>query len=305
MDCHAQRYWKMIAEKQHYKRRNYKLTGLTLLRIFAVGYVAVVLWLMYNETSLVYPGMPPSVGNWQPNFACETIRFRSADGTELEGWFLPHGAPQRDIVLFHGNAENIAATSAAYGDRLRDELQANVLVFDYRGFGNSKGTPSERALIEDGIAAVDWLSQRVGKPPEEMIFYGSSLGGGVAIGAAESRQPRILIVDRTFDSLVGVAGDSYPLIPVSWLMRNRFPSAERLARLPVPLIQSHFRDDELISLARAKRLFAAAPSPLKVFIELDGGGHLAPLPAAYWQRLREAVAELESHLETADEEPRR
>lgn len=294
----------MSAEKQQNKRLKYKRTGLTLLRILAAGYVALVLWLMYNETSLVYPGMPPSIGNWQPNFAFETIRFRSADRTELEGWFLPHAAPRRDIVLFHGNAENVAATSAAYGNRLRDELQANVLVFDYRGFGNSAGTPSERAIIEDGIAAVDWLSQHVGKRPEELIFYGSSLGGGVAIGVAEFRRPRLLIVDRTFDSLVGVAGDSYPLVPVSWLMRNRFPSAERLARLPVPLIQSHFRDDELISLARAKRLFAAAPSPFKMFIELDGGGHLAPLPEAYWQRLREAVAELESQSGTAHQEPR-
>jgi uncharacterized protein len=280
---------------QHGKQRfDYRRRALRFLRFIVVAYVVVVLFMALNETRLVYPGRPPTIGNWKPSFKFEAIAFESADGTELEGWLLPYPDAKRAVLLFHGNAENVATTSAGYGNMLRTVLQADVFVYDYRGFGNSHGTPHEQGLIDDGIAAVDWLSNRTDKPANEIIFYGSSLGGGVAIGVAESRPPKMLLLDRTFDSLVGAAGDNYPWLPVRWIMRNRYPSADRLARLDIPVFISHFRNDELVSIERSRRLFAASPSDAKQFLEMDSGGHLAPLPFSYWEELHKFVSALDS-----------
>ncbi len=243
------------------------------------------------ETKLVYPGSSASNGNWNPKFSREEVSFVSADGTALVGWYLPFEKAATTVLIFHGNAENVATTSAAYGDRLRTELGANVFVFDYRGFGKSKGTPTEVSVIEDGVAALDWLLERENKVANEVVFYGSSLGGGVLLGVAERTPPKAIVLDRTFDSMVNAAFHNYPWLPVSLVMRNRFDNVQRISKLDVPVFQSHFTDDDLVPLALGRELSAAAKSA--TFLELPGGHHLARLPEDYWKELRVFVTQFE------------
>ena len=208
------------------------------------------------------------------------------------GWYLPCENASRSVLVFHGNAENVATTSTAYGDRLRTTLDANVFVFDYRGFGKSHGSPSEKLVIQDGNAALEWLLEREGKVADEIIYYGCSLGGGVALGVAECKPPKALVLDRTFDTMVNAAFYNYPWLPVPLIMRNRFDNLGRIAKLEIPVFQSHFTDDELVPLSHGRRLSVAAKSVK--FLELPGGHHLARLPESYWQELRGFVAQIES-----------
>jgi uncharacterized protein len=258
----------------------------------AVVYLLIVVLMSVFETTLVYPGRAASVGNWNPRFTREEVVFRSEDGTELVGWYLPLENASRTVLVFHGNAENVATTSAAYGDRLRKTLEASVFVFDYRGFGKSTGTPSENLVIQDGNAALDWLLNREGKHANEVIYYGCSLGGGVALGVAERNPPQALILDRTFDTMVNAAFHNYPWLPVPLIMRNRFDNLGRISKLDMPVFQSHFEGDELVPLALGRRLAASAKSV--TFLELPGGHHLARLPEDYWKELRDFVSQLEA-----------
>jgi pimeloyl-ACP methyl ester carboxylesterase len=264
-----------------------KRAALRVLLIAAISYAAILALLVYNEPRLVYPGSRPHEADYaaRPNDT-EEVWIESFDGTRLHAWLLKSPAPQRTILFCHGNAENVAEVGTHFGRRLRDELQADVLVVDYRGFGLTGGDPHEQAVVDDCAAALKWLSQRTGLPTESITLFGRSLGGGIAVNLASRFGARELIIDRTFDSLVSPAACKFPWIPVSLLMRNRFPSDQLIASCRMPVFQTHFAADELIPVECARALFARVPNPDSEFHEIPGGAHLEPLPGSYWPALR-------------------
>lgn len=251
-----------------------------------VIYVLLIGYLVYNETKLVYPGAHGE-SNWQPDFPFEDVWVDSTDGAKIHGWYLSHEDADRFVLLHHGNGENVPQVAERYARKIAEAANANVLVYDYRGFGKSEGVPDETAIIDDAEAMLGWLLEKsnLDKASDGIIYFGSSLGGGVAIGLAERQPPSRLILDRTFDAITSAASERYPWIPVSLLMKNRFKSAERIQSIDVPLFQSHFTHDELCSLQSAKILFDAAPTSDKEFFEIAEGGHYDPLPEEYWNRL--------------------
>lgn len=262
---------------------------------------------MVNETRLVYPGAAETIGNWTPQgLVYEDVDFQACDGTRLHGWFLPRsesnatsqpqigpnataGSLQETILLCHGNAENVAMASAYIGDRMRTTLNANVFVFDYRGFGKSQGVPSEPGLIDDAESALAWLCQRTGKTPAEIIIVGHSIGGGPACHLAATKGCKLLILQRTFDSLAGTAQYNYPMFPVRYVMQNQFDSAYRIMDYHGPVFQSHGQADRLIPIELARNLFDSVPGENKQFLDIPGMGHYDALPESYWTDLRRFV----------------
>lgn len=188
-------------------------------------------------------------------------------------------APVVDL-FFHGNAghrgerTDLAELLAAQG--------CHAVMFDYRGFGDSGGSPSEEGLARDARAAWEWLRAR-GVPPERIVVHGESLGTGVAVrlvaelGAAGTH-PGGLILEAPFTSLTDAAGAHYYFIPVRWIMRDRYPSLDRIAAVACPLLVFHGRLDEIVPFEQGRRLFEAAPAHsrgglLKEFQELPWAGH--------------------------------
>lgn len=302
------------------KRRPLSKTIFRLVLILAAGYATILGTLIFNETYLVYPGSKFPQGDWNPqNFAFQEVAFESGDGTPLVGWFLDaseSSSPASDteappaaggeandpvstalsnqtVLVCHGNAENVAQSSAWTGDRLRHELSADVFVFDYRGFGKSEGSPTEPGVLADAEAALDWLCQKTGKSPDEIIIVGHSIGGGPAVHLAAKCNCKLLVLQRTFSSLPDVAQFHYPWLPVRPLMRNRFPSVDRIKQYHCPLFQSHGDQDTVVPIDVAKKLFAAAPSQQKKFLEIGGMGHFDPLPNAYWIELKTFVLSID------------
>jgi uncharacterized protein len=111
----------------------------------------IVLGMMFIETWLVYPIPPLSWGNWHPTtFQFEDVNFTSADGTKLHGWYVAHPNPVSAILYCHGNGEDVAADGQFIAD-LSKSLQASVFVFDYRGYGNSEGSPNEAGCIAEPL----------------------------------------------------------------------------------------------------------------------------------------------------------
>src|SRR5690606_32358147 len=158
------------------------------------------------------------------------------DDLRLEGWFVPPAARPtgQAVVVFNGNAGN-RAHRAPMAAALARAGHA-VLLFDYRGYGGNPGLPSERGLLRDGRAAVEAVASRPDIDPSRIVYFGESIGTGVAVQVAVERPPHGLILRSPFTSLVDVGREHYPFLPVAWLARDRFDSMARAADIRSPLL---------------------------------------------------------------------
>jgi fermentation-respiration switch protein FrsA (DUF1100 family) len=247
--------------------------ALGLVAVAAVGYLAVLLLLRFNETRLVYaPGTralspPPGALGLDP----ETVEFSSEDGVRLVAWVMrPADTTGRWLLICHGNYGNLsdAGRPEHYAGLLDAGL--NLLAFDYRGYGASGGTPSEEGLYRDAGAAWRYLTETRRVPPDRIVLFGHSLGSAVAVELATRVPAAGLILDGALTSVVARAQEAYPWVPVRWVARSRYPSLDRIRRLTLPKLFLHARADEVIPFAHGRRLYDAAPPP-KTFVALAGG----------------------------------
>jgi fermentation-respiration switch protein FrsA (DUF1100 family) len=259
-----------------------------------LAYLVIALAMMLLEPWLVYPIPPAHLGDWNPtNLNHQDVWFQSADGTQLNGWFVPREKAKRAILYCHGNGEHIAFNADLVA-HLSRALDAAVFIFDYRGYGRSEGWPSETGCIADGRAAQRWLAHRVGIRPSDVVIMGRSLGGGVAVALAAEQGAKALILESTFPSMPDVAAETYPWLPVRWAMDNRYDSLAQIQNYRGPLFQSHGTADEIVSLPLGRRLHEASPSDNKQWLEFTDCGHNSPCPPSYY-------ANLAAFLDKADE----
>jgi fermentation-respiration switch protein FrsA (DUF1100 family) len=245
-----------------------------------IGYLLLVGLLSFFEEALIFPAPRYPLGDWTPaGLNQEEVDFTAADGVKLHGWYLGPPNPRAYILYCHGNAENVAFAGDYLG-YLRDELNVAIFAFDYRGYGRSEGSPNEKGVLADGRAAQAWLAKRANIAPSEIVLWGRSLGGAVAVNLAAENGARGLIVERTFSSLPDVAAVHYSWAPVRLLMRTRLDAQSCINRYQGPLLQSHGTADSIIPLALGRRLFDAHQGE-KEFLSLDGHGHNDP-PCDEW-----------------------
>ncbi len=238
-----------------------------------IGFACVVVLMLSFETSLVYPAPRSGVGDFDHHrLGAEEVWFDSEDGTRLHAWLFTRENSQRQIVFFHGNGENVALVGPEV-KLLSQLLNADILVFDYRGYGKSEGTPFEKGVVADGAAAVRWLCQRFEISSNQVVYLGRSLGGGVAVQLCTELPPKAFVLVSNFSSMVDVAAGAFPWLPVRWLMRNRYDSVPAIANCGAPLLQIHGTRDRIIPIGLGERLFAASPAQQKDFIRAEGLGH--------------------------------
>lgn len=214
----------------------------------------------------------------------DDVFFRSADGILLHGWYLPAVGPAQGTVLFaHGNAENISTHLAAV--YWLPEKGYNVFLFDYRGYGQSQGTPSLHGAIEDFQGALRTVLARSGVAQGPVIVFGQSLGGAIAFyGSATSKLKGsidALVVESTFASYRDVAQDKFAGFfltwPLQWPLARLIPDDVSpigvVQQLPhIPLLVIHGDADRIVPIKFGKALYAAAHEP-KTFWEIPNGHH--------------------------------
>lgn len=262
-----------------------------IARIPLIAYLTVLLLMTFIERWLVYPVPSVDTGDWLlEGIDYEDAWFASQDGTRLHGWFAPHPEPKQFILYCHGNGEDVS-DSVDFLGFLRDRLDASVLIFDYRGYGRSDGTPHEEGIIADGLAAQHWLSERVDRNPNQTVVMGRSIGGAVAIAIAAENGAKALVLESTFSRLTDAASHHYPWLPVRLLMRNRYDSIARIKRYQGPVFQSHGTADQVVPIAVGRRLFDELVAANRVFYEIPGGGHNDGQPCAYYDILVDFLAE--------------
>jgi fermentation-respiration switch protein FrsA (DUF1100 family) len=170
------------------------------------------------------------------------------------------------VIVFNGNAGN-----RAYRAVLGDALRANgcsVLLFDYRGFGENAGAPTETGLAADARAARAYAIARPGAGPG-LVYFGESLGTAVATRLASEHAPAALILRSPFASMAEVGRFHYPLLPVGWLLRDRFASIDHIRQVRSPLLVIAGSRDRIIPIEHTRRLYEAAVSPKKLVVVAD------------------------------------
>ncbi len=195
--------------------------------------------------------------------------FLSVDGHTTHGWCIPASQSRGVILYSHGNGGNISGRMG--GIAIWRDLGFDVFIYDYGGYGNSTGKPSEKRCYQDIRACWRWLVEEQGIPPERIVLFGRSLGGAVAADLAAEVTPGAVILESTFTSAVTLGKEAFPFLPVGLLLRHRFETEDKLARFTAPLLVVHSPDDDIVPYHHGKALFERAPEP-KTFLEI-GGGH--------------------------------
>jgi uncharacterized protein len=202
----------------------------------------------------------------------EAVMFPTDDGLMLNGWLVPARAPATGdvVIVFNGNAGN-RGYRADLARGLADRGIA-VLLFDYRGYGDNPGSPSEIGLAQDARAARRLVESRKDLDAQRITYFGESLGAAVAIGLALERLPRTLILRSPFTSLVDIGRHHYPFLPVKWLLRDRYPSLDRISHVSCPVLVIAAAHDSIVPTAQSRQLFQAAREPKQLVI-VEGADH--------------------------------
>jgi len=243
--------------------------------VVAVTYVAVVVLLFFFQRSLIYhPAvMVPTpadsgVGDMR------MVDLHTEDDLTLKAWYAPpRGADGPVVVYFCGNAGHIGYR--AFKVRRLLDAGFGALLVGYRGFGGNPGRPSEAGLYADGRAAFTFLGGE-GVAPARVVLYGESLGSGVAVRMAweqaSSGPVAAVVLETPYTSIADVAAWHYPFAPTRWLVRDRFDALAAIGAIGAPLLVFHAKDDRIIPIDLARRLFDAAGEP-KEARWFDAGGH--------------------------------
>jgi len=262
----------------------------------------------------------------------EEIKYRTADGRNIHAWFVPYkpGVPvslnvenipdesvadesessierekesekltvpdtpikSKGVILFcHGNAGNISQRIDTF--KIFSRLGFSTFIFDYRGFGNSIGVPTEKGTYLDADGAWNYLINTRNVKPEEIIIFGRSLGGAIAAYLAQKYQPRALVIESSFTSALDMAVSMYNWLPVKLLTRFKYNTLERLKDINCPVLIIHSPDDLTIPYNHSQTLFETA-NPPKKFLRIKGD-HLEGFlksKTVYMQGLRDFFTEL-------------
>ncbi len=274
------------------------MTGLLrLLAVAAVCYLFLLLVLRLNEARMLYvPGAARTLLDPPAELALDVrkVTVTASDGVRLVSWAMPvqDGAGYW-LLICHGNAGNISEAGRPYHYAGLRALGVSLLAFDYRGYGESEGAPTEEGLYLDAEAAYYYLRDSLGVPAERIVLFGHSLGSAVAVELAGRVPVAALILDGALSSVVERAQELFPYAPVRWIARSRYPSIDRIGRLRVPKLFLHARGDEVVPLAHGRRLYEAAAPP-KRFVELAGthGDAFVADSAAYYGAIGRFLTEL-------------
>ncbi len=241
-----------------------------ILVAIVIIYVLLALALYLLQSSLIYfPSKDIVTTPHDIGLRYEAIFLTTEDGVEISGWFVPCDNPRGVVLFCHGNAGNISHRLQTI--LILHRLNLSTFIFDYRGYGSSEGSPSERGTYLDAQAAWGYLVEKRRIPPHKIIVFGRSLGGAIAawlVGEAK-KEPGALIVESAFTSVPDLAAKLYPVFPARPLVRFRYDTRDFISRASCPVMVIHSCDDEIVPYNQGCDLFESASEP-KEFLEIRG-----------------------------------
>jgi uncharacterized protein len=274
----------IFAKLWHDRRWPWRLARMLLLFVILGNLLPVLL-----ENRLIYIPTKWPDGDWEAPTKIpadgavypkvEEVWLTTSDGVKLHAWYCHPSrreagqdqplTPMATLLWCHGNAGNL---THRYRKIYRlCNLPVAILIFDYRGYGRSEGSPNEEGVYRDAAAAWQYLTVERQVPAEQVIIYGVSLGGSVATQLTTQVKPAGLVLESTFTSIPKMARELYPILP-RFLLHHRMDTEARIATLTLPKLIIHGAADEVIPVTMGRRLHEVAPEP-KVYFEVPDAGH--------------------------------
>jgi len=241
-----------------------------VIYVAAVFYIMIGTSLYFLQEKLIF--LPTTLDeNHQFEFQdqFEELFLEAKDGAIINALHFKAEESKGVILYFHGNAGDLSrwgTITSYFVDKGFD-----VLVMDYRTYGKSTGKLSEKALYDDALMCYSHLLKTYNE--NDIIIYGRSLGTGMATYIASVKDPKQLILETPYYSLVDVAKRRFPILPVSLFMKYRIPSFEFIEGVRCPVTIFHGTDDSVVAIESGKKLFDASNNPQKTFIEIEAGRH--------------------------------
>lgn len=235
---------------------------------------ALVLGLLAMESRLIYfPIREHAAAPADYGLPSEELRLEAEDGVRLHGWWIRGLGREEDdrlaVLFFHGNAGNISHRLER-SKLLAERFGLDILLLDYRGYGHSKGRPSEAGLYRDARAAYQEAVRR-GFSSDRILLFGESLGCAVAVQLATEKPVAGLVLETPFLSVPALARKYYPIVP-GFVIRTRFDSEKKIAGITAPKLFIQAENDEIVPGSHARRLHELALTPKELY-RIPGARH--------------------------------
>ncbi|MGF1580892.1 MAG: alpha/beta hydrolase [Gemmataceae bacterium] len=265
------------------------------LAIWLVGAILLSAGCSSLERGLVYYPVRSPRKSLPPDAPVKDVYLTSRDNNLIHARWAPHPDSKGALLLCHGNAGNLEHRGELV-HKLWSTQKLSVLIFDYPGYGQSTGEPSEEGCFASARAAYEWLSKTQNVDPSEIVICGQSLGGAVAVQLASERPHKALVLVRTFTSIPDVARANSIFGSVAApIMSERFASFEAIQKCRRPVFFAQADKDELIPFHHTERLQQSLPESVpRVMHVLRGLGHNDPLPADFYATLREFLNDVDA-----------
>jgi len=231
-------------------------------------YLIVLAYIYLFQRNLLYH---PSDNGYQEDkisFDYKEIFIQNKEGIKLKAWLHEKDLiNKKTIIFFHGNAGNLRSRNYKLNEL--SKLDVNFLIVAYRGFSGNLGKPSEQGLYEDARSTLNWLKIK-GVKEKNLILYGESLGTAVAIETAQNKDLAGIILESPFTSMVELAQKYYPVLPVKYLLKDKYETLKKLSNISSPLLVLHGRLDTIVPFTMGQKLFEQANEPkFEYFIDND------------------------------------
>jgi fermentation-respiration switch protein FrsA (DUF1100 family) len=238
------------------------------LLLSLITYLIVLTYIYLFQRNLLYHPSDNGYQGDEINFDYKEIFIQNKEGIKLKAWLHEKDLiNKKTIIFFHGNAGNLRNRNYKLNEL--SKIDINFLIVSYRGFSGNQGKPTEQGLYEDARSTLDWLKIN-GAIEKNLILYGESLGSAVAIETAQNKDLAGIILESPFTSMVELAQKYYPVLPVKYLLKDKYETIKKLPNINSPLLVLHGKLDNIVPFSMGKKLFEKANEPkFKYFIDND------------------------------------
>ncbi|MGJ8527979.1 alpha/beta hydrolase [Maritalea sp.] len=251
-----------------------------LLLVLIALYAAVHVYFFFAQRSLQYSVAGTTKTPIELGVSnIEIVQIQTGNGKQLLGWY---GAPKPGkptLIYYRGNTGSFTLEHKRFAQFIADGY--GLLSFDYRGFPGSEGDLGQDNILQDGLAAFDWVASR----DQNIVLWGRSLGSGVATYVASKREAQALVLESPYTATVDVAKARYPFLLVDILMLDKFPSREWIKDVVEPVFIGHGTDDQVIGVENGRRLFDLTPNGETLWIK-QGGTHSSLWDDGIWAQVQ-------------------
>ncbi len=234
-----------------------------------IGYLLLIAYVYAKQGAMLYfpakeiESTPHNIG-----LEYQELTLKTKDGVDISAWYIPAEDARGFLLFCHGNAGNISHRLDSI--RIFHGLGLSVLIFDYRGYGKSQGSPDEEGTYYDAEAAWDYLVNILHVKPEKIVLFGRSLGSAVVAELALRKQASALIIESGFTSVPDLGKKFFPHLPVSLISRYHYASISKVGKIKIPKLFVHSPEDEIVPFEHGVKLFEKASEP-KEFLKIVGG----------------------------------